>query len=182
MNDQLYKKEQQAYIRYANETRGLVINHTILLERIMDECIAGYFFKNSDTRTELIEVLISSETLTYSSKVNLFVRLLKKIYTPEVFIKKYVGMAKELQEIATDRNKFAHQIIVLDLTIEDFHKTAICLVDFKEMKTGNFYSPDKIKEIIDKVRKYVKIIDQIKQDITGIGNPREVVSENNATQ
>lgn len=166
---------QNKYLKKATQARGEVIDFTILLERKIDETIAGYFFKNQQQKIDLIEVLISSETLTYNSKINLLIRLLKKIYTTEVFNKRFVAMAENLQNIGKVRNYFAHQILFIPTENKEYSMYEICLVDMKEISKHIDYTKAKINELLQKVEKYIKVINSIREEISGMGNPTEVL-------
>jgi hypothetical protein len=159
--------EYQDYIRRANHARGHVINYTILLERVLDDFIATAFSENQDKKIDLIQTLIS-EGLTYRSKVKVVLSLIKKHYPNDLERKSKFGSIKnDLSAIADERNKFAHEILYIQLTKENFSKFEICLVSFKEIDKVVAYTIEDIIGIVERVQKYIDIVGDIRRDIWG---------------
>jgi len=151
----------------ANMVRGDVINYTILLERLMDDFIATAFSDNQDKKLELIEMLIS-EGMTYSSKVKVVLRLIRRHIPDEnKRTKRFPGLKKQLTDIADERNVFAHQILYLNLTKEQMAAFDICLVNFKDLDKVVCYTTKDIVGVLERVQKYIDLLADIRREIWG---------------
>src|SRR5688572_12512907 len=151
------------YIQKANQARGHVINTTILLERVMDDFIASEFSDSEEKKIQVIETLMQG--LNYRTKTKIMGKFLIKYYPDKkTREEKFKGFADTMGKIADERNLFAHDLLYINLTKEQFQKFEICLVSFKNVKDVVCYIGDDIIGITDRVQKYVDIIAEIKTE------------------
>jgi hypothetical protein len=131
----------------------------------MDDFIATAFSDNQDKKLELIEMLIS-EGMTYSSKVKVVLRLIRKhIPDEQERTKRFPGLKKQLTDIADERNIFAHQILYLNLTTEQIASFDICLVNFKDLNKVVCYTTKDIVGVLERVQKYIELLTDIRREI-----------------
>jgi len=158
----------QSYIAKAHEARGSIIDHAILLERHMDEFVSDYFTDTKERQLEMVEMLIS--TLTYSAKVNLFAAILTKVLKKETVSINIEDVKKNLQAVAKCRNKFAHDILYLDIPYQKMIQYNICLVSFTNISQPVYYTEKQILDILSKTQKAIDEIMSIRKLIKD-GNP-----------
>ena len=156
--------EYHDYLQRANHARGWVINYTILLERIMDDFMAIAFSDTQEKKIDLLETLIS-EGMSYNSKVNVVLRLVKR-HLPDDKQReiRFPGLRKNLQDIAAERNKFAHELLYINLSIEQFKKFEICLVSFKNLDKVECFVLRDITGIVERIQKYIDILDELRRE------------------
>ncbi|RYE18328.1 MAG: hypothetical protein EOP42_30850, partial [Sphingobacteriaceae bacterium] len=60
--------------------RGLIINHTIEIERKMDNALANHFCGNLERKNELCELLLFTERITFDMKKQILYSILQTHY------------------------------------------------------------------------------------------------------
>ncbi len=148
------------YMDNADKVRGMVINNTTLLERIIDDYIAKYFSQNEYKRKELIE-LILFDKVDFSKKV----RIVQQIFNKKCevlgkeFTKEYPKFSADLREIYEQRNKFAHQLIAVPENIES-NKYEIILLNYSDKEKFIPYTKDSIEKMMEMINSWINIIDK----------------------
>ncbi len=157
-----------AYIKNSEFYRGVIISQTIQLERLIDEFIARYFIPGSKKKLELMELLIS-DRMSFNDKADVFIHLLKKKceILGKDFKAEFPRIAKDFQEIAKDRNRFAHDMSALPSSEDEYYQASIILVPFKNGAQKKLYYAKDISIITERLTKYTKIISMINDDDTG---------------
>ena len=125
--------------------RGEIISQVIVLERYIDIYLAYYFTHTDGAKfTEMLELILSSDKMSFDGKRQVFCFLLKK-HEP-TFIAKYSSISNDLIYILQQRNILAHYIFDLsDEAVRERpeiisfikYKNATSLVDFDENKINN---------------------------------------------
>jgi len=155
------EKAALKYLKKAYETRGSIIDHTIILERIIDDIICTHFTDNFDKKIEIWEMIISS--MTYKTKVNILIAILKKIY-PKNYNTRFKNIDRELGTISKNRNKFAHNILNSSPK-ENMEKYDISLVDYSNIKQVINYKSTDILNILKVIHKYILILNSVLSEI-----------------
>jgi hypothetical protein len=155
--------ELDAYITRAHRTRGEIIDHTILLERIMDEFIALNFSDNKNRMRELMDMIIS-EGMNYRYKVKIVLKIInKRIPDEKQRVQRLGSIRSDLEKIAATRNKFAHEVMRFDVPIETLNKFNIILFNYHQDKNVG-YTENDIIEAIELILKYVSILEDLRKD------------------
>ncbi len=71
--------EYHQYTDLAFHRRGVIINQTIMLERIIDDTIANYFCGQTKKKMEILELIISTNRMTFENKMQVLKFILKTI-------------------------------------------------------------------------------------------------------
>lgn len=122
------------YVHFTNEARrirGEIIERAIYLEREIDKFIAAHFCKTQEVKTEFIELIISTDRMTFEGKRQIFQFLVEKYHKD--FLKKNQTIFKDISKVLEYRNKFAHYDLYGSFdAIQYFHERgSIFLVKFK---------------------------------------------------
>jgi hypothetical protein len=89
--------------------RGQIINDTIYLERRIDEALTRHFCVDEEKKKELFELIIASERMTFSNKIQVFEYLFRKHH--KAFVEKYPLIFADLKNINEERNIVAHYLL-----------------------------------------------------------------------
>ena len=90
------------YVYHASQTRGVLINQIILLERLIDTYISKYFCKTPDKANELMDMILATRRMTLYGKAEVFRVILDKLYPEKK--KENSTIAKNLKFIIEERN------------------------------------------------------------------------------
>jgi hypothetical protein len=160
-----------AYIRKADEIRGRVISHTILLERSMDILISEYFSKDGDKKKELITLIFAGEKISFYKKVDIFKYILKRFVPDEKkFEERFPDFKSEFDKIAGKRNRFAHDQLLTGLSDNLAQKLAIGLIHYKNIEGSLMLLDHDIEEIIGRLLKWTERIQSATLDFFGKGS------------
>lgn len=171
---------QTVYVYQAANTRGVLINHIILLERLVDSYIAEYFCGVGNRSIELMDMILATRRITFDGKMQVLKMILDKQFSRE--LNKHSEYAKDLQLISNRRNQLAH--FFLDPSpeaIERFIKTgAFTLLKIDNFREPKIYDFAKVKETGDLADKYINIvtgylnIQRGKHNQPPMGNPSDL--------
>lgn len=139
------------YSDVAITRRGMVLNAIISLERAIDYFIASHFCKEEKYKQELHELILSTERMSFSGKLQVFQAL---ITTHESqFLSNNINLFKVLEGCMKRRNIFAHY--QLDTSIEaatHFKSTGeITFVSYTNGIKPKKYSKEKTQSIMNNV-------------------------------
>lgn len=147
--------------------RGNVIAKFSFLESLIDAFLSYHFGKNQKTAIELIELLFSTNKITFDNKRALAFQILSIHYSDSLSKCKHFN--RDMSSIAEQRNIFAHQHIKLGIISNckyDLDGTLIFTKNqaSKNVSEYNFY---KIKELLDLINNYIIFFsDLLKQQST----------------
>lgn len=156
------------YVYHASQTRGVLINHIILLERLMDKYISEYFCNTSDKALELMDMILATKRITFDSKAQVFRTILDKLYPEKK--KENATIATDFQFIAEQRNMLAH--FFLDTSpdiLSNFSELngAFTLLKIEKTRSWEVFDFKRIKKIGDMVALYtdaiIEMLDQKKE-------------------
>lgn len=155
MDKDLKHLEDQAFY-----LRGKIINHTIILERVIDEYLTNYFCgEDEEKRKVLMYSLFGTNRITLDSKRQLFEDIIKKD-KPD-FVKKHPYLKKDLIYIAEQRNILAHYMLNSSDDGINNHDSHIEFVNFKgERKIIRFEEKTQI-DLISKIEKSIISINSL---------------------
>lgn len=150
--------EVNAYQHNADRTRGCIIYHTILLERIMDVIIARHFFATDVLKNHELKELLIADRMEFSKKAEVFMFLLAKEceFKKTDFNQTYPRIKQDFVEIGEDRNRFAHNLSLMPPTAE-LKNSEIVLLKWKNKAEHKVYTIDNINEIMQKLNKYINL-------------------------
>ena len=95
------------YKKLAYYRRGIIIDETITLERIIDEYISKYYCSNEESSKELMEMLLCTNKITFENKMQIFKVIIDK--KKDDFNSRYPTFISDiLHKIIPQRNIFAH--------------------------------------------------------------------------
>jgi len=159
MNDEKYRILDEKSI----SMRGAIIARTIEVEMLIDKYLSYYFCENFSRAEQLTELVLCSDRLSFNSKVEILLSLLKN--NNEEFYNSNKIFVKKMLEIGPDRNVFAHSI---NLTHDDEGNVLDSdVIGFERFKAGKiqskFFTEDDIKSMKDDISFLIlKLIDLIK--------------------
>lgn len=161
--------DSQEYCDYYYKTesaRGRIINHAVLLERLMDDFICGEFTNTYEERNEMTRVLL--KPLTYSAKARIISKIIKKHF-PDSDIRnaKFPSLGGDLNYIANKRNRFAHDDVHEKMPKEYFITFDICLINSENLKTVVCYKPEDVIEIVEKINKCTDLLAATRKELWG---------------
>jgi hypothetical protein len=136
--------------------RGLIINETIYLERLIDEFLGRHFCPDKIKRSELFELILGNERISFESKRQILKFVMDKHFKTVVDTNK--NIFSDLKEIIDERNFLAHQL--LDTSDEAFNKlkeNKIGFVKFRNSTETTWYDNDKINTIRKLIVAYIKL-------------------------
>jgi hypothetical protein len=126
--------------------RGMMIEKTIVIERLIDTFLSNYFAKNKFIGNELHEVLWCTERITLGSKKDILFVLLRKHYKD--FLENTPDFISRLESVIPHRNNFAH--LEIDLSEDAINRDAILLKKYKNGKLElREYSTATLTPLID---------------------------------
>ena len=111
------------------ERIGEIISATVGLERIMDSFIGEHFCSDKSKKTELVNLLLSTERITYESKRQVLKWIVETHYPnlkelhPTIF--------NDMQEIGELRNTLAHGYLNIHNFVEHTHKEILSVKKYK---------------------------------------------------
>lgn len=150
------------YVYHASQTRGVLINQVILLERLMDKYISEYFCNIPDKATELMDMILATKRITFDSKAQVFRTILDNLYPDKK--KENSAIAKNLQFIAEERNMLAHYFLDTSPDIlSNFSEEngAFTLLKIEKTRTREIFSFNRIRKIGDLVTLYIEAINEM---------------------
>lgn len=113
-----------ALFRNSHEKRlmltGYIIYATVEIERKIDEFLANHFCASESKATQLKQVLLFTERITFDAKKDMVNSIVKNDYP--IFIKENPNFINMLSHIAPHRNIFAHLDIDNTSSILSFKK------------------------------------------------------------
>ena len=152
------KKYEHPIVKYselAAQRRGLIINRTIDLEKVIDWRISIYYCKDKASCDELAEMVISA--LTLRDKIRILIFVLKK-YDPEIF-KVHSSLKRHLEKIRDNRNKMAHSWLDATVTfVGNRHKFKPTISNFKSKGETDLYDEKRIKALENMIIKYTHVL------------------------
>jgi hypothetical protein len=164
-------QEIKQYLDTADRIRGVIISHTVLLERNIDEYLCNYFCSTEEKKWELMELVIS-ERMDFHEKTEAFTEILRKncIAKGLELKNEYPRIKTDFQEIAQARNFFAHTLLMPpdETRIKEKKFT---LLKFKDKREAIDYTEAKIQSIFDRINKYSDLIKNLTS--TDTANPSD---------
>jgi tRNA G18 (ribose-2'-O)-methylase SpoU len=149
-------EDYQEYTKIAFLRRGSIINEAILLERQIDTYISKHFCKDEEKQKELMELIICTDRITFSSKHQVLKVLLEK-YNPE-FLKVNENILKDITTIIEHRNIFAHYwLVTSDEMVKWAAEGKTVFIRFKNTIDYIEYDKDKMAEIFNKITRAIKL-------------------------
>ena len=148
------------YSELAANRRGLIINQTINLEKVIDWRIAQHFCKD-DTKREELEALIISG-LPFSKKIDILIYLLEK--HDNDFFKAHKSAKRHLHKIRENRNNMAHSWLDVSVTFvgkKDRHtQTVSRLFTNNKLKKEqlSLYDEKRIAALNNMIIKYTHVL------------------------
>ena len=139
------------------DLRGAIINDVIFLERVIDDFIANYFCSDPVKRDELMELVLTNERYSLSSKIEVMVRIIKLHY--KEFFNQYPNIKGELDFISEKRNVLAH--VLLDTTNEGIENEVMGFIRFKNAKERIPFTKELILDLNEKIIKYKYAIQKL---------------------
>jgi predicted nucleotidyltransferase component of viral defense system len=139
--------------------RGEVIVSTIALEKLMDEVIARYFCRG-EKKTALLEIVIA-ERMEFMKKADCVCEILTRFCNKhqKVFKTEFPKFLAEFQDIAKDRNRFAHQF---DMPLQREEIKKLYVIVFMSFKNGikrQGLTYKQVKAIIGRIEKWTATLD-----------------------
>lgn len=152
------------YSELASQRRGIILNLTINLEKMIDWRISIFYIQEAKKREELEDMIICG--LPFRTKISILMRLFKK-YDKEIFIA-YPEMKKDLNDIRDSRNEMAHSWLDATVTFAaNKRKFKPTVTNLKSKGVENIYDEKKITELSELILKYTHII----MNWSGHGSP-----------
>lgn len=147
----------EKYFELASLRRGEIINRSIGLEREIDKQIANYFCGSEEQRDEMLIVLLSTNKLTFESKLQTLKFIIEK--NGEGFKKQNPKYLQDLEAIMQHRNKLAHSELALGNVYNKVESLRSTFLSTKKNKIETIeYTPELMAAIIESINKYTTIL------------------------
>lgn len=150
LNEEEAVKMTTDYIYSASKTRGVLINHIIFLERLMDRYISEYFCSTKEKAAELLDLILCTRRITFESKSEVLRVALDKNFPQKE--KENTETRKEFQYIAEERNKLAHYLLDSSpLAVQIYlHKIpTFTLIKIDKVRTPEIFDPIRTRKLGD---------------------------------
>jgi hypothetical protein len=161
-----FQLEYRLYTDLAFHRRGVIINETITLERIIDEILSHYFCGLSPKKQELMELIICTNRMIFENKVQVLKVLLEK-HKP-LFLKSNPTLFTDITKtIIPERNIFAHYWLVTSAELSEFIKNnQTVFIKFKNTTEYIYYDDTKFSDITKTIVKSIHpLIDLQKEEL-----------------
>lgn len=89
--------------------RGQIINDLIHLERLMDEFLSRHFCSDTEKKKEFFELIIATERMSFSSKIQIFEFIFKKHHA--TLTTKFPKIFSDIKNLNDERNIVAHYLL-----------------------------------------------------------------------
>ena len=124
MNNKEHYKKANSFEEHIHNVRGIFINGVTEIENYITYVIAKHFSQgNSNIYEEMMLFVLDSLTMSLHNKKNLFQQIVEKNYLH--FVKSYKDYEKDLSDIISKRNLFAHSPIEVGKNAEENYKNDI---------------------------------------------------------
>jgi hypothetical protein len=158
-----FQRNYENYSTLAFQRRGIIVNETILLERLIDYYIADHFCKDDEKRAELMETIICTNRMIFENKIQVLKFLLEK-HNKKV-IDEHPKMIKDILEIIIpERNIFAHYWLVTTEEISGWVTTnKTVFIKYKNATEYIEYDTEKVSKIVSLINKYIKVFMELQK-------------------
>lgn len=143
------------YVHTASQARGVLINHIILLERLMDTYLSKYFCHSEEKAVELMDLIMSTRRITFDSKAQVLKTILEKEFPEKK--KENQELGKDFQKIAEERNMLAHYFLdVSEDCINRFllDRSTFTLLKIEKGRTHEIFDYQRVMELGNLVVNY----------------------------
>lgn len=139
--------------------RGNIIARCSVLEKDIETFIADYFVSDGQKNYVFYTVLL--DRFHFDGKIAVFESLIKQSCNTTTFKKTYSRIFSELRFIKDERNKFAHYVHFL----RDEPSDNVTLLSFRDVVRIVDYSPEKYKDIIERINRSVKEVRKLNKNV-----------------
>ncbi len=150
--------------------RGLIIHHFAQIETTIENLIAEYFCSNNlSKQKELMYSLLSTEKITFNTKFSVFSFIVRANYSD--FLENNVGFLEDIDSVAQDRNRFAHNKFMQTLEmINNNDGNNVTLEAWKakngKLKLGPFIlNSENIQNTANKMNNIISVLSKLKSFI-----------------
>lgn len=134
--------------------RGKVITNVSVLEFNMDTFLSYHFAKSEKFARELIEILFSTNKITFDSKKALAFEVASEHY--KSILSAFPNYNRDMSEIAKKRNIFAHQHLSIDLASNAKFALDETLTFVKfHSGSGEEFDSQKVEDLFNLIKKYI---------------------------
>lgn len=163
MNDEL-KITYEKYTNLAFHRRGVILNETIMLERLIDEIIAHYFCGLSTKKQELMELIICTNRMIFENKIQVLKVLLER-HKPDFLKSNPTAINDITQKIIPERNIFAHYWLVTSSDMPDFlAKNQTVFIKFKNTTEHIYYDDFSFSEVMTVIGNSIRVFMKLQRD------------------
>ncbi|MEJ5996100.1 hypothetical protein WG904_16850 [Pedobacter sp. Du54] len=134
------------------DTRGNIINQTIMLERLIDEYLSNHFCKTQKSVVEIMDLIFGNKLITFESKHQVFREILNRHNKDFQSANKTIH--KDIDEIIRIRNIMAHYLLDTEWdVVEGFSINEISFIKFDKKRKKEVFT-------IDKISSHLKMLDE----------------------
>lgn len=145
------------------EYRGTILHKCISLEKLLDYCITHHFSDEVNKRQELTELLL--DRTYFDSKIGIWETIMKKLYSKEVFKKRFSKLFSEMRYCKDQRNIFAHYMVYsYDNAIEDYPKK-ISFINFRNSMTLEHYPINEYEQLLERIDKCNEVLVDLAEEL-----------------
>ena len=157
--------EYHQYTDLAFHRRGVIINQTIMLERIIDDIIANYFCGQTKKKMELLELIISTNRMIFENKMQILKFILKN-NNPTFLKENEKAVSDILNIIIPERNIFAHYWLETSKKLTDYLKDQkTVFIKFKDTTDYIEYDEAKFINIVKTISKNIHLFGKLQADV-----------------
>ena len=161
----------QVYFETAAKMRGHVLNRVITLETIMGVFLARHFCKTPKLQRQILETIFATLKITFDNKRDAINAIITTDY--KFFLLKYPKFNSNLQEIAKQRNIFAHYPLYENgKGLEFFEKNEIVtFYKFKNSTDFEAYTEKSINEFLKMVNNTTEALLDLLKSVNNTPSP-----------
>jgi hypothetical protein len=177
-----HEKIYKPYAWQVLQVRGLIIQEIVTMERLVDAYISGYFCPTNEKRGEMLDLILSTNKITYEAKAHVVREILNREFPGKK--NEHTALYKDLIYIAEERNKVAHYMIdasqdCIDKFIED--KETVSLLKFEKTRSRETFTKERIEKVVKKVHvlteKFIDYNNRLTPSILVQGPPGKNLNE-----
>jgi hypothetical protein len=153
------------YLAHAASMRGRILNQVAEMERVIDDYICDHFCESREKKNELMEVILSTRHVTFSSKADIVRCIVER--RKDATKAQATKIFNHLDKIAKERNMVAHYSLDMSMSaLKKFQadKDTIGLIKYSKIKSVEEFNKKRVIELTDisfAVQQFFKFSDSV---------------------
>jgi hypothetical protein len=140
------------------QMRGLIINDSIVIERLMDTCLGSYFTNDDEKALELLQLVFYTERMSFESKRQILQYLLQAHFP--YLLTENPTFIKDMIHIIEVRNIVAHLLYEIPEDQEDLSSPIVFMRHKNELKFENI-SLERFTDTLQKMSRCIDVLNTL---------------------